>query len=74
LSEYIQFAAAMILMIVILIGSYWFVIYSPAGRSIAGRDGGEERNEDERPDERPDARRVPRLENRGDRGPTDSEG
>jgi len=60
----------MILMIVILIGSYWFVIYSPAGRAVAGRDGGEERNEDERPD----ARRVPSRENRDDRGPNDSEG
>jgi hypothetical protein len=29
LSEYVQFAGVMILFIAILIGSYWFVLYSP---------------------------------------------
>jgi hypothetical protein len=29
LSEYVQFAVAMVLFIAILIGSYWFVLYSP---------------------------------------------
>jgi ABC-type branched-subunit amino acid transport system permease subunit len=53
LSEYIQFAAAMVLMVAILIGSYWFVIYSPAGRSMSGQ----------KDDERPNARRVPGREN-----------
>lgn len=71
MSEYIQFAAAIILMVVILIGSYWFVIYSPAGRSIAGRDGGEERSGGERPD----AGRAQSRENRdGDRSPDDPQG
>lgn len=37
MSEYIQFAAAMALMVAILIGSYWFVIYSPKGPSASGR-------------------------------------
>ena len=29
LSEYVQFAAAMVLFIAILIGSYWFVVFGP---------------------------------------------
>jgi hypothetical protein len=36
-SEYLQFAAAMVLMVAILIGSYWFVIYSPKSPSASGR-------------------------------------
>jgi len=43
----------MVLMVAILIGSYWFVIYSPAGRSMSGQ----------KDDERPNARRVPGREN-----------
>ena len=29
MSEYVQFAGAMALMVAILIGSYWFVLYAP---------------------------------------------
>ena len=29
MSEYVQFAGAMVLMVAILIGSYWFVLYAP---------------------------------------------
>ncbi len=29
LSEYVQFVIAMVLMVLFLIGSYWFVIYAP---------------------------------------------
>jgi hypothetical protein len=43
LSEYVQFAGAMVLFIGILLGSYWFVLYSP--ESTARR---EERRRDER--------------------------
>jgi hypothetical protein len=33
LSEYVQFVGAMVLFIAILIGSYWFVLYSPGSPS-----------------------------------------
>jgi hypothetical protein len=68
LSEYLQFILAMVLMVAILIGSYWFVIYSPAGRNVAGRDQDDDTGGRRRDDERPQARRVPRLENEDDRG------
>ena len=29
MSEYVQFAAAMVLFVSILIGSYWFVVFGP---------------------------------------------
>lgn len=62
MSEYVQFGLAMILMVAILIGSYWFVIYSPAGRSMTGQ----------KDEERPNARRVPGRggSDRRDDGPT----
>jgi hypothetical protein len=69
LSEYLQFLLAMVLMVAILIGAYWFVIYSPAGRNVAGRDRDDEPGGRRRGTERPEARRVPRLQNEGDRGP-----
>jgi hypothetical protein len=37
-SEYVQFAAAMVLFIAILIGSYWFVLYSPGSPSQRQRE------------------------------------
>ena len=44
LSEYVQFAGAMVLMIATLIGSYWFVLYSPesTGRREERRRAGRE--------------------------------
>ena len=38
MSEYVQFAAAMVLFIAILIGSYWFVLYSPGSPSRRQRE------------------------------------
>lgn len=58
MSEYIQFGIAMALMVAILIGSYWFVIYSPAGRSVTGQ----------KDEDRPTARRSP------GRGPSGRDG
>ncbi|CAA9464147.1 MAG: hypothetical protein AVDCRST_MAG28-3751 [uncultured Rubrobacteraceae bacterium] len=33
LSEYLQFAGLMVLFVLILLGSYWFVLYSPGAPS-----------------------------------------
>ncbi len=33
LSEYLQFAVLMVLFVLILLGSYWFVLYSPGAPS-----------------------------------------
>ena len=33
MSEYLQFAGLMILFVLILLGSYWFVLYSPGALS-----------------------------------------
>ncbi len=33
LSEYLQFAGLMVFFILILLGSYWFVLYSPGAPS-----------------------------------------
>ena len=33
MSEYLQFAGLMILFVLILLGSYWFVLYSPGAPS-----------------------------------------
>ncbi len=41
LSEYLQFAVLMVLFVLILLGSYWFVLYSPGAPSR----GQEERQE-----------------------------
>ncbi|MDQ4001285.1 MAG: hypothetical protein M3283_09855 [Actinomycetota bacterium] len=38
MSEYVQLAGAMVLFIAILIGSYWFVLYSPGSPSRRQRE------------------------------------
>ncbi len=46
MSEYVQFAGAMVLMVAVLIRSYWFVLYPPGRRQwerAAGRERGSER-------------------------------
>jgi cbb3-type cytochrome oxidase subunit 3 len=37
-SEYVQFAGTMVLFLAILIGSYWFVLYSPGSPSRRQRE------------------------------------
>lgn len=42
LSEYVQFIGAMVLMVAILIGSYWFVLYAPGSPGRRQRERHEE--------------------------------
>ncbi len=43
LSEYVQFAVAMVLMVLFLIGSYWFVLYAPGSPGQRQRENQAER-------------------------------
>lgn len=43
LSEYLQFASLMVLFVVILLGSYWFVLYSPGSPTREQRERQSER-------------------------------
>ena len=49
MSEYVQFAGAMVLMLAMLIGAYWFVLYAPGspGRSQNERAKERERGSEE---------------------------